>query len=171
VLHAGTVDLRESGVRIGVEQARNHPDWHGTGTPGDVAVLWLDAPVPDAVVVELAGYAPLGVAETVRTVGWGATCEGCSTSPLQRFVDLPLVGWDACEQAYPGLNWDAVCAGTDAGGLDSCQGDSGGPLVWRSSTGWVLLGVVSWGEGCARPNTPGVYTSVPVWRDWVVACQ
>jgi len=39
----------------------------------------------------------------------------------------------------------------------SCQGDSGGPIIDKA-TG-VLLGAVSWGEGCAEAGFPGVYTS------------
>ena len=50
-----------------------------------------------------------------------------------------------------------VCAGVEAGGKDSCQGDSGGPIVDSSTT---LVGLVSWGEGCAEAGAPGVYTRV-----------
>ena len=54
-----------------------------------------------------------------------------------------------------------VCAGYPQGGTDTCQGDSGGPMFRRdASNAWIQVGIVSWGDGCARPNAPGVYTQV-----------
>ena len=56
---------------------------------------------------------------------------------------------------------DEICAGYTSGGVDTCQGDSGGPMFRADSAGaLVQVGIVSWGDGCARPNKPGVYTQV-----------
>ncbi|CUS57911.1 MULTISPECIES: serine protease [unclassified Hyphomonas] len=61
-----------------------------------------------------------------------------------------------------------ICAG--AGGVDSCQGDSGGPLMLRSyEHGPVQIGVVSWGLGCARPDSPGIYMRVSAYSGWISA--
>ena len=84
-------------------------------------------------------------------------------------VNVPIVGEAICRAAYPGAVIDhrTVCAGLQLGGKDSCQGDSGGPMVVRGSHGWVQIGVVSWGKGCARPGQYGVYASVGAFSDWL----
>src|SRR5205823_418942 len=80
------------------------------------------------------------------------------------------VGRAACDSAYGGgIDDSMVCAGISQGGKDSCQGDSGGPMVQDVAGEPVLVGLVSWGYGCARANYPGVYTRVGYERQWIDA--
>ncbi len=59
-----------------------------------------------------------------------------------------------------------ICAGI--GDVDSCTGDSGGPLIARDENGAaVQVGIVSWGLGCARQDSPGVYVRIADYKDWI----
>jgi secreted trypsin-like serine protease len=72
------------------------------------------------------------------------------------------------KDAYNGaIKSGMICAGLRDGGVDPCQGDSGGPLVLRGKDGAILVGVVSWGEGCARKLKHGVCTRVDTYTDWI----
>ena len=63
-----------------------------------------------------------------------------------------------------------MSAGYRKGGIDSCQGDSGGPLVCQRKDGsWVLLGITSYGRGCARARKYGVYTDTRKYLNWIKA--
>ncbi|EWC59047.1 Trypsin-like protease precursor [Actinokineospora spheciospongiae] len=75
---------------------------------------------------------------------------------------MPFVDDATCKSAYPSMKTAVeICAGYPQGGTDTCQGDSGGPMVRRdANNNWVQVGIVSYGQGCARPNYPGVYAQV-----------
>jgi secreted trypsin-like serine protease len=95
-------------------------------------------------------------------MGWGATREGGPQSPTLKKTTVPFVSDATCGQAYPELApATEICAGFPQGGVDTCQGDSGGPMTKTLATGEVReVGIVSYGNGCARPGFPGVYSEV-----------
>jgi len=63
---------------------------------------------------------------------------------------------------------DMICAGDLSGAKDACQGDSGGPLFCKFESGqYSQVGIVSYGISCSSPNTPGVFTRVDKFKNWI----
>ncbi|XP_056117573.1 prostasin [Rhinichthys klamathensis goyatoka] len=108
--------------------------------------------------------------DTMWVTGWGTIYSGVSLPSPQilQEVDVPLVGNSKCNCLYSGTITDnMMCAGLPEGGKDSCQGDSGGPMVIKQGSTWIQAGVVSFGEGCALPQIPGVYARVSQYQQWI----
>jgi len=102
--------------------------------------------------------------------GWGYLQEGGgSLSSSLQTLDVASVDRETCNTAYDGEITDNMfCAGVlNVGGKDACQNDSGGPVVQNNQ----VIGAVSWGYGCARPQYPGVYTRVGNFVTWIQAKQ
>ncbi|XP_067640832.1 trypsin II-P29 [Eurosta solidaginis] len=96
--------------------------------------------------------------------GWGKTKQNGTLSTYLLIANVSIVGENICQISYRNsLYHGMICAGDLLGGTDSCQGDSGGPLVCNNE----LVGIVSWGTGCALPGFPGVYTNVSYYRNWI----
>ncbi|XP_021025129.1 plasma kallikrein [Mus caroli] len=102
--------------------------------------------------------------------GWGYTKEQGETQNILQKATIPLVPNEECQKKYRDyvINKQMICAGYKEGGTDACKGDSGGPLVCKHSGRWQLVGITSWGEGCARKDQPGVYTKVSEYMDWIL---
>ncbi|WP_418959543.1 S1 family serine peptidase [Streptomyces tritici] len=162
---AGRTELTDKGGReIRVAETWINPAYRPATNAGDLAVLTLSSPLPESYVLATAGpgdsaYAP----GTIATVyGWGDTTGNGTYATSLRAARVQVLEDAACERAYPGnTSGDyqpatMLCAGDPAGGRDACQGDSGGPLVARGR----LVGLVSWGSGCAEAENPGVYTRI-----------
>lgn len=111
---------------------------------------------------ELHPGAPLWV------TGWGYTREHGKLSETLQEAKVKLIDTRSCNlAAYHGdVTEKMLCAGLPQGGVDTCQGDSGGPLLYLHDR-WQVVGIVSWGQGCGTPSTPGVYTSVQAYLNWI----
>lgn len=91
--------------------------------------------------------------------GWGVTRENGRISGNLKYAPLQIVSNQACASVYGRSIYEGnICA--YANGADACQGDSGGPLFSYDGQKLTVVGVVSYGFGCARPGVPGVYTRV-----------
>ena len=93
---------------------------------------------------------------------------GSATNNLQ-YVRVPAITNAQCNAAYGGSITDTmICAGyPGVGGKDACQGDSGGPFVCNDNGNAVIAGVVSWGNGCALADYPGVYARTTSALSWI----
>jgi trypsin len=174
---------RAGGTQYGVSQVLRHPRWNSSTGGYDAALLHLTTAAPQSPMAliapsELSLQAP---GMRARVLGWGHTSENGVLSPDLQQVDVPIQGDTDCDDAnsYGGrlVRATMICAGYAQGGKDACQGDSGGPLMVDTgqrpsaepADGWRLIGIVSSGEGCARPNKYGIYTELAntTIRSWI----
>lgn len=161
-----------------VEQFIPHPDWRKLGVDSyDIAVLVVSPPgfqindhVRPACFSE--DSAPPGT--WCEVSGWGYfEPDKELASPILRAAAVPVIPLDACreKEVYGGSKQQILdsmlCAGHLKGGIDSCRGDSGGPLVCEQDGRLELHGIVSWGEGCAKKNKPGIYTRISSFLPWI----
>ncbi|XVS63159.1 S1 family peptidase [Actinosynnema sp. CA-299493] len=161
----GREDRRSSeGVVARLDSIWIHPDYVSADQGSDVAVLTLrtrvdHTPLPLAQPSDDALY-EAGTSGLV--LGWGRTGEQGSASRYLMGATVPVTSDEYCAAAYPQYDPDEMtCAGYQEGGVDTCQGDSGGPFV----AGGKLIGVTSWGEGCAREDKPGVYSRIAAYAE------
>jgi secreted trypsin-like serine protease len=155
----GTPQFFIGGERISVAAIHVHPQYNDLTNEFDFALLRVSRPVTT------------GGTETLVT-GWGAVSEGGPGSLDLLGAQVPIVSTAVCNrpESYNGdITANMICAGREAGGIDSCQGDSGGPLSATLNGRRVLIGVVSFGEGCARRLKFGVYARVPVAAQWIAS--
>ncbi|KAK3241887.1 hypothetical protein CYMTET_48380 [Cymbomonas tetramitiformis] len=157
-----------------------HPDYAAQTMQYDFALIELQA---DTEYPALALYDPElwsgedmpdDPGDLVTIAGWGST----SGDYYRSAEDYPdeaqegvktLISNSQCSEAYAGempIGNFSICAEQD--GVDSCQGDSGGPLMsMDGDVAVALIGVVSWGYGCADPAYPGVYARVSDQLEWI----
>ncbi|XP_022077558.2 complement factor I-like isoform X50 [Acanthochromis polyacanthus] len=104
---------------------------------------------------------------TCTISGWGRLRQAGPTALVLQWAEVSLIA--DCQRFYnSSLKVGMICAGNLDGGVDACTGDNGGPLVCRDELGVSYLwGIVSWGRGCGRADSPGVYVQVSHYFEWI----
>lgn len=172
----GESNFLETGGKVfAVDRVIVHERYDEDTRENDVALLRLTTRFGGEVLRLLApndAERLAAVGTLAMAVGWGLTAEGTQAGNAQRRVTVQVVSNQTCNglASYADVITDGmVCAGFPEGGKGSCQGDSGGPLaVGDGKGGRYQIGIVSWGEGCRRPNKFGVYTRVTSVYPWIM---
>ncbi|CAB3242661.1 unnamed protein product [Arctia plantaginis] len=165
------------GKKVMVQQNFIHPEWlekiKAHPFDYDYQLLKLNESLKfeeNIQPIKIARMEDMIVGIIMTVTGWGHTSENGGYSTVLRAVRVPIISKENCQNVpFPyfrgSLTTRMFCAGYPEGMKDACQGDSGGPAV----IGERLLGIVSFGYGCATPGSYGVYSKVVQVREWVEA--
>lgn len=159
-----------------VEHVTRHAGYNSTNNAHDIAVVKMaqcldttqfppaipanpDLVLPSDLMADILGFGKLSEQGNLFE----------NTQALQ-IAHVPIIPPDTCKEYYgEKIKTDMFCGGYAMGGIDACQGDSGSSMTYvnHESNSTVLIGVVSWGVGCGRSNSPGVYSSVQYHYGWL----
>ncbi|XP_039738630.1 plasma kallikrein isoform X2 [Pteropus medius] len=176
-IYGGILNLSEITKETPFSQIKEiiiHPNYNISESTHDIALIKLEAPLN---YTEFQKPICLPSKDDTNTIysncwitGWGFTKERGEIQNILQKANIPLVTNEECQKRYRNyeITKQMICAGYKEGGKDACKGDSGGPLVCKHNGIWHLVGITSWGEGCARSEQPGVYTKVAEYVDWIL---
>merc|ERR1719422_2964349 len=152
---------------VPISQIIDHPNYNFPFN--DYSILKLTSPITFSETISpiclpaITSEQYVGVLATVT--GWGRLSSGGSSPNVLQEVDVTVLSNADCKNSYSEISEVHICAADN--GKDSCQGDSGGPLIAPENGRYALIGVVSYGIGCAQPDYPGVYARVTTVKDWI----
>lgn len=172
-VRAGSKYWNSGGRLLAVTNFTVHDLYNSSGFDYDISLLQLNETFPgssDIGTISLASVTPpffLLFPTTVVVSGFGTISSGGALASQLMQAELYIASPITCSAAYllSGITITSrmICAARL--GKDACQGDSGGPLTYNET----LVGVVSFGIGCANPLLPGVYTSIPELLSWILS--
>ncbi|XP_011862850.1 PREDICTED: trypsin-3 isoform X2 [Vollenhovia emeryi] len=169
-------------VEISVSRVTLHPQYNSQNLQNDIAVLKLSsaAPVATSPNINTACLPSSAAATGTRcwVSGWGKDAFGNNGmyQNILKEVDVPILSQADCQTALRRtrlgglfvLDGSFMCAGGEPG-KDACTGDGGSPLVCSTNNGpYQVVGLVTWGIGCAGAGVPGVYTNVYNFLSWIM---
>ena len=178
-LEVGSNDISDESDSISIkfDEIIIHEDYDNVTMRNDIALVRTRKEIPldtRAREVEVNAICLPGRGDEysgrATVTGFGFLEEGGSGTSDMRATQVLILPNSMCHQSYSSFDPTIMlCAGWPHGGRDACQGDSGGPLVQRQplTDTSVLVGIVSFGKGCARQDSPGVYTRVSAYIDWI----
>ncbi|OWZ02025.1 Glucanase inhibitor protein [Phytophthora megakarya] len=161
---------KRDGEQIKVLSAQNHTDFNEVSLAYDFAILTLERPSTfTPIKLPKADDSDIKAGMWSKAMGWGWTSfPHGKLSNEMKDVDLQVWDNDECSEAYE-TDHSNVCAGGVAG-KDACVGDTGGPLIKENGNGDeddVLIGLVSWGDGCGKEGSPTLYSRVSAAVPWI----
>jgi len=135
----------------------------------DIALVELESTV-NLPPIPLAAYGDSPLPDGTETIimGWGSTgvdADQQSINPSNNLLQAQqkTVSESQCSFFYGNtITKNMFCAGAIQAGstTDTCQGDSGSPMLVNSTSGFIQVGIVSFGGICGIPDEPAVYTRV-----------
>merc|ERR550519_2147615 len=148
-------------------------DYNANSFDNDIAILKLDrdATLNDNVIPAClpTNVNELYAGQSAKVSGWGTTTQGGSTSNVLKETTVTITAQSdatctkyASNGVLPNIKMCAYKENTD-----SCQGDSGGPLAHQENGKYTVVGVVSYGAGCAQKDFAGVYARVTAYDAWI----
>ncbi len=174
----------EFGEVIEVEKIIRHPDYekgNDENPLADIALLKLKQPskqqimpIADKSLVKECDLTTIldwrnteKICDLATIIGWGVTKDG-DISDILRHTSMPIVSNKTCQIPYgKDINESMLCADFYDGGTDGCEADSGGPLLIKHNNEWQQVGIMSWGDDCAKPKHYGVYTRITSFLDFI----
>ncbi|XP_030386551.1 trypsin alpha-3-like [Scaptodrosophila lebanonensis] len=168
LVRVGATNRSQGGYLLKVSKMKVHEEFNTSTIRYDIAVILLSSKLnlkdwKNVRPIKLANAPPPNGAEAFVS-GWGLTEQGIPET--LKGTHVGIVDQGVCRNQYQTvcskITEDMICAA--APGKDSCSYDSGGPLVYNDQ----LVGIVSWGEGCADAKFSGVYANVALLHEWIV---
>ncbi|XP_050668519.1 trypsin alpha-3-like [Leptidea sinapis] len=152
---------------------KSHPNYTHTSHDNDIGVVQLARKLDlsgktEKIIKLVDAGTKLPVGGKLTVSGWGVTSEDGRVSRHLKDVQIQIVSDADCRKMYKEeFTENMFCAGVPEGGKDACQGDSGGPGVLTDNG--IQVGVVSYGRGCGRAGTPGVFANLAskAMREWI----